>query len=105
MIGGVETYTVILSPDPDLGGYSASCPAMPGAASQGRTREEAIANIAEAMGAWCETAHEDGYGPLAETAELVARGVAFVLGWRADEGWDLAVETVPVRAATAVAVS
>ena len=42
----VKTYTVVLSPELE-GGFSVSCPAMPGALSQGATRDEALANIAE----------------------------------------------------------
>lgn len=40
---------VIVSPDPDDGGFVVSCPALPGCHSQGDTREEAVANIREAI--------------------------------------------------------
>lgn len=45
-------YTVVLSPEPEGAWYSVTCPAMPGAVSQGRTREEALENIVESMMAW-----------------------------------------------------
>ena len=42
-------FTVILTPDPDDGGYVVECPAIPGCVSEGDTMEEAIANIREAI--------------------------------------------------------
>lgn len=41
-------YDVILYPDED-GWIIAECPAIPGCVSQGKTREEALANIADAI--------------------------------------------------------
>ncbi len=41
-------YTVILEKEPD-GGYVVSVPALPGCVSQGDSREEALANIREAI--------------------------------------------------------
>ena len=99
----MKGYTVVLSPDPTDGGYTASCPAMPGAVSQGDNREETLANIAEALAGWMDVAGEAGNGPLEETPELVAEAIAFVLGYRAEEGWDLLVETAIVVPAVAVA--
>ena len=96
-------FTVVLSPDPNAGGYSVSCPAMPGAISEGDSRDEALANIAEAMSLWLEVAEEHGEGALAETPELVAAEIAFVLGYRSEEGWTLTVETVQVEAQVAIA--
>ena len=96
-------FTVVLAPDPNLPGYYVSCPAMPGAVSQGSTREETLANMVEAMTLWLEVATEDGYDPLPETADLVAAEIAFVLGFRAEEGWSLTVETIDVLIPVAVA--
>lgn len=99
----MSTFTVVLSPDPERGGYSVSCPAMRGALSQGDSREETLRNIQEAMEGWLEVAAERGDAPLPETPELIAAEVAFVLGWRAEEGWPLVVETTTVTLPAAVA--
>jgi len=42
-------FQVLLTPDPDAGGYVASCPSLPGCYSQGDTVEEALANVQEAI--------------------------------------------------------
>lgn len=52
-------YTVILTPGED-GWIVAEIPALPGCISQGRTREEAIANIAEAAAGCLESLKEHG---------------------------------------------
>lgn len=45
----------------DEGGFFvASCPALPGCHSQGRTREEAIANITEAIRGYVASMHKHG---------------------------------------------
>ena len=77
---------------------------MPGAESQGSTRQETLTNIIEAMSGWLEVATEDGYGPRPETAELVAAEIGLVLGFRAEEEWPLTIETTEVEVQIAVAV-
>lgn len=52
-------YTVILKQEPD-GGYVAHAPALPGCVSQGDTREEALANIREAVQLYIEDCIEAG---------------------------------------------
>lgn len=42
-------YRVILEPDMEEGGYVVTCPVLPGCCSQGETREEALANIRDAI--------------------------------------------------------
>ena len=44
---------VVIEKD-EAGYYSAEVPALPGCLSQGRTREEALANIKEAIEGWLE---------------------------------------------------
>ncbi|WP_027718422.1 type II toxin-antitoxin system HicB family antitoxin [Desulfovirgula thermocuniculi] len=48
----------------------AECPALPGCMSQGRTREEALANIKEAIALSLETRKELGLPLYHEVAEV-----------------------------------
>jgi len=47
-------YQVTITPD-ETGYFVAECPVLPGCFSQGRTRAEALANIAEAIELAVET--------------------------------------------------
>ena len=49
----LKQFQVILEKQEE-GGYVASVPSLPGCASQGETREEAIANIKEAISLYLE---------------------------------------------------
>lgn len=99
-------YTVILVPA-DEAWVSVSVPAMPGCVSQGRTREEALANGREAMDAWMQAEAEHGRGPLPETPEMVLEGVAQALQiidemraageWPPEAGYHLELATVEHR--------
>lgn len=42
-------FQVLLTPDPDAGGYVVSCPSLPGCYSQGDSVEDALSNIKEAI--------------------------------------------------------
>ena len=42
-------WRVILEPDPERGDWAVWCPELPGCASAGVTREEALTNIREAI--------------------------------------------------------
>ena len=98
----MRTYTVVLTPDLETHSYSVSVPALPGALSQGANRDEALANIRKAMEGWLEVASEHGEDGLEETPALVLEDIAFILGWRAEEGWPLLVETAQVSVAIPV---
>jgi predicted RNase H-like HicB family nuclease len=52
--------TAIVRAEPDVGGYSASIPALPGCHTQGETLDEVRANLREAAEGWLAVAHEDG---------------------------------------------
>ena len=52
--------TAIVRPEPEVGGYSASIPALPGCHTQGETLDEVRANLREAAEGWLAVAHEDG---------------------------------------------
>lgn len=52
-------YTVILERESD-GGYVVSVPALPGCVSQGDTRDEALANIREAIEVYIEDCQATG---------------------------------------------
>lgn len=50
---------IILYPGDD-GYWIAECPSLPGCATQGTSKAEAIANAREAVEAWIETARANG---------------------------------------------
>jgi len=51
-------YTVFLEPQEE-GGYTVRCLELPGAISQGETKEEVLANIKEAIGLVIEVLSQD----------------------------------------------
>jgi len=54
----IMQYTVVLEPQ-EGGGYTAQCVEIPGAISQGETKEEALANIKEAIELVLEVQREE----------------------------------------------
>ncbi|OPX69646.1 MAG: hypothetical protein A4E38_01615 [Methanoregulaceae archaeon PtaB.Bin108] len=42
-------FNVVVTPDIEEGGFTVSCPALPGCHSQGETIEEALDNIRDAI--------------------------------------------------------
>lgn len=42
-------FKVVVTPDPEDGGFVVSCPALPGCHSEGETMEEALENIRDAI--------------------------------------------------------
>jgi antitoxin HicB len=82
-------YTVLLEREDD-GGYVVSVPALPGCISQGDTRDEALANIREAIGLYIEDCRAAG-DPVPTEADKeftevdcqpVCRGAMFAKLWR-----------------------
>ncbi len=55
----VHRYRVMLEPEED-GGYAVWVPALPGCVSQGETRDEALANIREAIQCYLESCLKHG---------------------------------------------
>jgi predicted RNase H-like HicB family nuclease len=50
---------VLLTPDEE-GGWVVECPSLPGCISQGETKDEALANIREAIELYVETLEAEG---------------------------------------------
>jgi len=51
---------VLIYPDPESEYWLAECPSLPGCFSQGKTREEALKNIREAIQLFIDVLKEDG---------------------------------------------
>lgn len=51
---------IVISPGED-GYFVAECPSLPGCISQGKTKEEAIGNIREAIDGYVQALQDDGY--------------------------------------------
>ena len=64
--------TVVLDPSDD-GGFTAVVPSLPGCISEGDTREEAVANVREAIELYLEPADDDA--EFSDRAELIEVGV------------------------------
>ncbi len=70
-------YTVVLTPEPEEGGWSVTVPSLPGCVTQGETREEALANAREAIAGYLEVLALNGEEipvevgtPLVETVQV-----------------------------------
>ena len=62
--------TVVLEPSED-GRFTVCVPALPGCVSEGETREEALANIREAIVLYLEPVEDDrNFSERAETLEI-----------------------------------
>ena len=55
-----KRFLVNLEYDSDYDGYVASVPSMPGCMSQGKTRNEALANIEDAIRGYLESLADSG---------------------------------------------
>ena len=67
------TYTFVFHPEPE-GGYTVTCPALPGLVTYGETLEEARDMARDAMEGLIEVMREQGETvPLSDTPEAIAR--------------------------------
>lgn len=55
MIARQYTFTVVLEPDQEAGGFAVHVPALPGCHTEGDTREEAVAMAQDAITAYVES--------------------------------------------------
>ena len=62
-------FTVTIDRDED-GVWVAECPSIPGCVSQGETKEEALANVSEAIAACLEVRAERGMPLTVETRQV-----------------------------------
>jgi predicted RNase H-like HicB family nuclease len=61
---------ILLEPS-DEGGYTAIVPSLPGCVSEGNTREEALANVEEAIQLYLEPVEDDlNFNPQAELLDI-----------------------------------
>lgn len=58
-----DAYNVLFQPEPE-GGYTVTCPTLPGLVSYGETPDEARAMAAEAIEAYLEALQKDGSCPI-----------------------------------------
>jgi antitoxin HicB len=72
----MRTFRVILEAN-ESGGYTVTVPLLPGCISEGDTKEEALANIKEAIELYIESLEADGLPvPTEETVEEAVVEVA-----------------------------
>ncbi len=50
----VRTYSIVVDPNPDEGGFTVTVPALPGCVTEGETIEECLANAEEAISLYLE---------------------------------------------------
>jgi predicted RNase H-like HicB family nuclease len=68
-----RTYTFVFNPEPE-GGYTVTCPALPGLVTYGETMEEARHMARDAMEGLIQVMIEEGEAiPDSETPDLVPR--------------------------------
>ncbi len=91
-------YTIVLSPDA-YGGYTAVCPALPGAVSEGDSLNETLENIRDAAEDWLMSWLEEGNPLPDETRQMVQDEVDACLADRAEECLPPQVETQQINLA------
>ena len=62
------SLSALIHPEPEVGGFSAEIPALPGCYTQGETLDEISANLREAAEAWLACAHDHAISSTEETA-------------------------------------
>lgn len=95
--------TIILEPEKD-GGYSIHCPALPGCASQGDTKVEALDNIKESIRGVLKVRQEMGLSLPIETFKVLTEEIRQILIDRARDGLPLTIETREIEIPQEVAV-
>lgn len=55
MVARTYTYSVVLEPDDEAGGFAVHVPALPGCHTEGDTRDQAIAMAQDAITAYVES--------------------------------------------------
>lgn len=56
----MRRYSILLIPDPEEGGYTATVPALPGCVTEGDTMEEVMENIRDAIRLYLEDVEASG---------------------------------------------
>lgn len=51
-------FAAIIRPEPEVGGFSAEVPALPGCCTQGESLDEVQANLRDAIEGWLAVAHD-----------------------------------------------
>lgn len=69
----MKTYTAILTPDAEVGGYTVRVPALPGCNTQGATLKEALANAQEAIELYLSVLRDEGLPLPEDTNEQAIR--------------------------------
>ena len=69
-------YTIVLEPDEDGNGYTVRVPVLPACLTEGKTREEAVANAHEAIIEFIEALEKAGEPVPEETTPVELAGVA-----------------------------
>ncbi len=77
LVSGQRSYTIVLTPDHDAGGYIVTCPALPGVVTQGETVDEARAMAREAIEGYLETlaAHGEPIPPGDDDERLIIESI------------------------------
>jgi antitoxin HicB len=68
------TYSILLQPDPDEGGFTVTVPELPGIVTQGESFEQALAMARDAIALHVEGLVADGIEvPLERAAPIIAQ--------------------------------